>query len=216
MTGSASAVRRGTVPSRGCLARCVLTLVLALGKAGCSEVPRQPHSAGGPRDSVGLAATRIPYGDAAGSSEIAPRLVYSTAPDVELGHVAGAVFLPDSSLLVADRMYSELISLDGSGSVLERAGRHGDGPGEYEYLTRLGIGEDDTPFVYDRCQRRFTFLDSRGRPDAGSGKSARNTRPSELSKWTERAESGSEALPGPQIRIECGRCSRRPDPWSAG
>lgn len=153
---------RLTQSSRAAL--CVLTLVLAITTAGCSEAPQQPQRAvDGPRDSVGVMGTEIPGLDDVNAPEISPRLIYTTTTDLGLGHVAGAVFLPDSSLLVADRGSSDLIVLDRLGNMLERTGRQGDGPGEYEHLTQLGIGADGTPFAYDRLQRRFTFLDSRGR-----------------------------------------------------
>jgi len=143
---------------------CVLTSVLGMVNTGCSEPSEQPQIAmNGPRDSVGLRSVRIPDLDDINRPEITLRLIYTTTADLELGHVAGAVFLSDSSLLVADRRSFEVIAIDRSGNVVERTGRWGDGPGEYNHLTRLGIGADGTPFVYDRLQRRFTFLDSRGR-----------------------------------------------------
>ena len=143
---------------------CVLTSVLGIVNAGCSEASEQPPVAvSGPRDSLGLRSIRIPDLGDVNPPEITLRLIHTTTADPGLGHVAGAVFLSDSSLLVADRRSFEVIAFDRSGNVVERTGRWGDGPGEYKHLTRLGIGADGTPFVYDRLQRRFTFLDSRGR-----------------------------------------------------
>lgn len=96
--------------------------------------------------------------------EIEMRLIHSTAsvPDLFFERVAGAVFLPDSSLVIADARLYELTLLDPDGSVRGRSGREGEGPGEYTQIERIGVGVDGVPFVFDRRQRRFTFLDSRG------------------------------------------------------
>lgn len=62
--------------------------------------------------------------------ELNRRQLYSTALDVELHQVVGAVFLPDSSLAVANRESSQIILPDRWGGVRQCVGREGEGPGE--------------------------------------------------------------------------------------
>ena len=97
--------------------------------------------------------------------EVELRLVHSTedVPDLHLDRVAGAVFLPDSALIVGDGGSNELVFLNRDGSIRTRSGREGEGPGEYRWIERLGVGVDGMPFVFDRRQRRFTFLNAEGR-----------------------------------------------------
>ena len=105
------------------------------------------------------------------------RLIHSTAtlPDLHLDRVAGAVFLPDSALVIGDVGTRELVFLDRDGSIRARSGRDGEGPGEYRWIERIGVGADGIPFVFDRRLRRFTFLNARGevtriqRLDQGAG-----------------------------------------------
>ncbi|MDE2806308.1 MAG: hypothetical protein OXN18_14300 [Gemmatimonadota bacterium] len=105
------------------------------------------------------------------------RLIHSTAalPDLHLDRVAGAVFLPDSALVIGDGGTRELVFLDRDGSIRVRSGRDGEGPGEYRWIERIGVGTDGIPFVFDRRLRRFTFLNARGevtriqRLDQGAG-----------------------------------------------
>ena len=96
---------------------------------------------------------------------IKKKLVYSVgrqASGVVFRHIAGAVLLPDSSLVVADRGLAELVFFDQYGNIRRRVGRESEGLGGDSHIARLGIGLDGTLFVYDRRQRRFTFLDSSG------------------------------------------------------
>lgn len=109
--------------------------------------------------------------------EVELRLIHSTKalPDLHLDRVAGAVFLPDSALIIGDGGARELVFLDGDGSIRARSGRDGEGPGEYRWIERIGVGVDGMPFVFDRRLRRFTFLDVDGevtriqRLDQGAG-----------------------------------------------
>ena len=68
-------------------------------------------------DSVSVDIVRISNLHALDVPEVEKRLVYSTAADLEFELVVGAVFLPDSSLVVADRRSSQLVFLDRDGSV---------------------------------------------------------------------------------------------------
>ncbi len=89
-------------------------------------------------------------------------LLHSTAAEVELYHVVGAVFLPDSSLAIADRGSSEVVFLDGQGRERQRAGREGEGPGEYVSMARVALDAGGALSVFDDRLQRFTFLDTEG------------------------------------------------------
>lgn len=128
-------------------------------------------------DSAGVEIVRVTDVHALELPEAEVRLIHSTTavPDLHLDRVAGAVFLPDTSLVVADGGASELVFLNRDGSIRARSGREGEGPGEYGWIERVGVGADGALFVFDRRQRRFTFLNARGevtrvhRLDQGAG-----------------------------------------------
>lgn len=143
-------------------ASAVPAAVLCLAALGCGEAPREAAPPFVTVDSAGVEIVRLSDLRALDLPEIETRLVYSTAAGVELASVAGAVFLPDSSLAIADRQAAEIVFLDRDGRVRARAGREGEGPGEYSFIERIGVGADGALFVYDRRQRRFTFLDAHG------------------------------------------------------
>ena len=86
-------------------------------------------------------------------------LLHSTDGYLDLVEVVGAVLLPDSSLVVADRVAPNLTFLGPDGEFRSQVGREGDGPGDYSDIARIGLASDQSVFVYDRALRRFTFLD---------------------------------------------------------
>ncbi len=151
-------------------AGCLILSALVLAGFGCRDAVRERDGldsgadtpATSTLDSAGAAIVRI-----AGLQELAlpglsRRPLYSTLEEVDLHQVAGAVFLPDSSLAIANRGSSQVLLLDPLGSILERAGREGEGPGEYVDIAWIGVGADGMLAVFDRRLRRFTFLDARG------------------------------------------------------
>lgn len=113
-------------------------------------------------DSSGVRVVHISDARALSLPRLEPRLVYSTAADLLLGHVLGAVFLQDGSLVFADNASTEIIFLDPAGHLHGRRGREGEGPGEYTDIARVGVNADGTLYVYDRRQRRYTFMDAQG------------------------------------------------------
>ncbi|WP_425155038.1 hypothetical protein [Candidatus Palauibacter sp.] len=136
--------------------------VLSIAALGCGEADQETAPTFVTVDSAGVEILRLSDLHALDLPPIEMRLVYSTAPNVELASVAGAVFLPDSSLAIADRRSAEIVFLEPDGRVRARSGREGEGPGEYTFIEQIGVGADGALFVYDRRQRRFTFLDSEG------------------------------------------------------
>lgn len=161
--------------------RLLVSTALVVPLLACGDPSTETASAGAGAvttvDSAGVEIVRISDLRALDLPEVELRLVHSTSavPDLHLDRVAGAVFLPDSSLVIGDGGASELVFLNRDGSVRARSGREGEGPGEYGWIERIGVGVDGAPFVFDRRQRRFTFLDARGevtrvhRLDQGAG-----------------------------------------------
>ena len=150
--------------------RRLILATLTVSTLGCGEASEGPgRSDSGAEaatvsatDSAGVDIVRISDLGALDLPEPDLRLLYSTAADIELYHVVGAVFLPDSSLAIADRGSSEVLFLDQQGSELRRVGREGEGPGEYVDMARIGVGSDGNLSVFDSRLQRFTFLDSQG------------------------------------------------------
>ena len=137
---------------------------------GCGEASDEPGRSGSAMasatvsttDSAGVDIVHIPDLGALDLPELLLTLLYSTAADIELYHVVGAVFLPDSSLAIADRGSSEVVFLDRQGRERQRTGREGEGPGEYVDMARIGVDAGGTLSVFDDRLQRFTFLDTEG------------------------------------------------------
>ncbi len=146
---------------------CLLALLPAL---GCQEVPEpgqrlDPGVDTAPAtvtDSAGVSIATIPNLLALDLPELGLTLLHSTVDDLDLVEVVGAVLLPDSSLVIADKAAPNLSFLHPDGSLRAQVGREGEGPGEYTDLSRIGLTGDGSLFAYDRALRRFTFLDREG------------------------------------------------------
>ena len=111
--------------------RYLIAAVLAAGIAGCRDA-----SESAARSDNAVDATSISTADSAGVQIVRisnvhglalprqeARLIYSTATDLLLGHVLGAVFLQDGSLVFADNASTEIIFLDPDGQLRGRMGR---------------------------------------------------------------------------------------------
>ncbi len=105
------------------------------------------------------------------------------APEYQFSEVVAAVRLGTGDIVVADRGASELRGYDAAGNFLWRAGRFGEGPGEFESLDFLGTTVGDSLVTYDERLLRAQLFDSDGglarsirtvlpRGDAASGGSA--------------------------------------------
>ena len=151
-------------------ARCLILSTLALAGFGCRDASRESgrldpgadSAISSTVDSAGVEIVSISDLRDFDLPEMDRRLLYSTSADVELHQVAGAVFLPDSSLAVANGGSSQVLLLDSRGNILERRGREGEGPGEYVDIAWIGVGADGVLIVFDDRLRRFTFLDAQG------------------------------------------------------
>ena len=146
---------------------CLLTLLPSF---GCQDVPEpgqrlDPGADARPVsvvDSGGVSIATIPNLHALDLPELGLTLLHSTLADLDLVEVVGAVLLPDSSLVIADKAAPNLSFLRPDGSLRARVGREGEGPGEYSEISRIGLTSDGSLFAYDRALRRFTFLDREG------------------------------------------------------
>ena len=81
----------------------------------------------------------------------------------ELFQVDGAMRLPDGSVVVMVRGHYEVRRFGPDGTHLWSRGRHGEGPGEFEFPVLLATcSSDDRIVIYDRFQYRVTILDNDG------------------------------------------------------
>ncbi|MYI07786.1 MAG: hypothetical protein F4059_10855 [Gemmatimonadetes bacterium] len=150
--------------------RLPILATLTVAALGCGEATEEPDRTGSApasatvstTDSAGVDIVQISDLGALDLPGLNLTLLYSTAADIELNHVVGAVFLPDSSLAIADGGSSEVVFLDQQGGERHRTGREGEGPGEYVDMASIGVDASGTLSVFDDRLQRFTFLDAEG------------------------------------------------------
>jgi len=146
--------------------RFLIFAVLSTAPLACESESTETASTGSitTADSTGVETVRVSDVHMLDLPEVELRLLHTTTtiPDLFFERVIAATFLPDSSLVVADGRLFELTFLAPDGTVRARSGREGEGPGEYLNITRIAVGPDGAPFVFDWRQRRLTFLDSQG------------------------------------------------------
>lgn len=83
---------------------------------------------------------------------------------VAFHQITTAVRLSDGRIVVADGgLSSRLAVLSPDGGSLRTIGRHGAGPGEYQWITSLQAGADDSLYVFDAAQQRLTAFTNDGR-----------------------------------------------------
>jgi len=119
------------------------------------------------RDSAGVRIVEHP------ADYSAPTWQLGEAPLLDIGAVSGdsstllyqvegAHRLSDGRIVVANRSSHELRYYDDSGNYLYSAGRKGQGPGEFEYLTWTASCRADSVFAYDIGTRRLSVFDGQG------------------------------------------------------
>lgn len=79
-------------------------------------------------------------------------------PDEAFTEVAGAMATAAGGVLVVDRITADLRIFDATGSLVARAGRRGEGPGEFQQPTLLNAAPGDSVVVYDGMLRRMTIV----------------------------------------------------------
>ena len=92
-------------------------------------------------DSAGVRLVRVPPLGSFEVPEVRTQVAFSTSRiaggELDLYRVTDALFLRDSSLVIANSGYSELIIIDKKGEEYRRSGGQGDGPGEFRGSLRL-------------------------------------------------------------------------------
>ena len=86
------------------------------------------------------------------------------ALEYQFSEVVAAVRLGNGDIVVADRGASELRSYDAAGTFRWRAGRLGQGPGEFESLDFLGTTTGDSLVTYDEGLMRVQLFGPDGDP----------------------------------------------------
>ncbi len=148
----------------------VIGLWCAVSASGCRDAPESRSLPGAEGDAaaaavtdpVGVESMRITNLHSPRLPEIGRTLLYSTLGHLDLVQVVGATLLPDSSLVIADRVAPNLTFLGPGGELRSQVGDEGEGPGDYSDLARIGLSTDQALFAYDRALRRLTFMDWTG------------------------------------------------------
>ena len=87
--------------------------------------------------------------------QLASTLVYSTRQnDIDLFYANAALFLNDGGVALANSGAFEVLLLSDEGSLVRRAGRAGEGPGEFGAVTAM-VGTADGFLVYDARMGRM-------------------------------------------------------------
>ena len=84
------------------------------------------------------------------------------APEYQLTDVVAAVRLSNGDIVVADRSAAELRGYDPAGNFRWRAGRSGEGPGEFRSLDFVGTAAGDSLVTYDGTLLRAQLFDPQG------------------------------------------------------
>ncbi len=84
-------------------------------------------------------------------------------PEYQFADVVAAVRLDNGDIVVADRGASEIRSYDAEGTFQWRAGREGEGPGEFRRLDFLGRMAGDSLVTYDPMLLRIQVFGPGGR-----------------------------------------------------
>jgi 6-bladed beta-propeller len=82
-------------------------------------------------------------------------------PHYQFTVMVGGVMLPDETV-IADAGSSSLRAFSNTGEFLWEAGRKGEGPGEFQYVTSLALLPPDSLLVYDRRLLRVSVFTARG------------------------------------------------------
>lgn len=77
-------------------------------------------------------------------------------PEEQFGSVSDVLPLPDGGVAVLDGQAAEIRLFDGDGTYRSTLGSKGEGPGEFQSPSALGLMAGDTLAVYDRRSRRVT------------------------------------------------------------
>ena len=154
--------------TRGFLASILAATAIFMAGAGCDSASPPVHTIH--TDSAGIAvATAIEplwgpgEGWTVGSEPLLEIGTVTGAPEYLLTDVVAALRLSNGDIVVAERAASELRGYDAAGNFQWRAGRSGDGPGEFRSLDFVGTVAGDTLATYDGALLRAQLFDPQGR-----------------------------------------------------
>lgn len=132
----------------------LLCAVSTLALPGCTGGARGQQSRGGTRNLPTFVVAPEP--DVTIGTEEGPKAY-------DLSGVTGALRLPTGSIVVANCQSDQLRYFDHDGRFLRSVGRHGKGPGEFEYLRRIFPASGDSVGAYDLFTARITLFGPKGR-----------------------------------------------------
>ena len=157
--------RRGTIVSVWTNAAATTILLTA---AACDTAPAPVHTMHTDSAGIPIATVVEPlWGPGEGWTVPDEPLVEIGTVDgpleYQFGEVVAAARLSNGDIVVADRTASELRSYDATGDFKWRAGRFGQGPGEFESLDFVGTTAGDSLVTYDERLMRVQLFDADGR-----------------------------------------------------
>ncbi len=154
--------------TRESLATSLAVAAIFVAAAGCDSASPPVHTIR--TDSAGIpVATAVEplWGPGEGwIVEPEPLLEIGTvtgAPEYLFTDVVAAVRRSTGDIVVAERAASELRSYDAAGNFQWRAGRDGEGPGEFRSLDFVGTTAGDSLVTYDGALLRAQLFDPQGR-----------------------------------------------------
>lgn len=162
-----SAHRRATIVSIAANAAATTILLTA---AACDTAPAPVHTIHTDSAGIPIATVVEPlWGPGEGWTVPDEPLVeigtVNGPLEYQFGEVVAAARLGNGDIVVADRAASELRSYDAAGSFKWRAGRFGQGPGEFESLDFLGTTTGDSLVTYDERLMRVQLFDAEGQTE---------------------------------------------------
>ncbi len=143
-------------------------MAISVAVAGCDSASPSVHTIHTDSAGVPIATAVEPlWGPGEGwTVEPEPLLEIGTvtgASEYLFTDVVAAVRLSNGDIVVAERAGSELRSYDAAGNFQWRAGRSGEGPGEFRSLDFLGTTTGDSLVTYDGALLRAQLFDPKGR-----------------------------------------------------
>jgi hypothetical protein len=132
-------------------------VVLASTSCGGDSPPRTDTEPSGVvvTDSGGVRTVSLGRVESLSPPQLTSTLVHSTRQnDIELFYANAALFLPGGGVALANSGAREVLLLSDEGSLVTRAGRPGEGPGEFGDVTAM-VGTADGFLVYDARMGRM-------------------------------------------------------------
>lgn len=106
-------------------------------------------------------APRLPAARAWRAGPVLMQAGHAEDPNgLELSRVVGAVRTRDGRVVIGNAGANELVVVDANGRPIARAGRGGEGPGEFRSLSRIGITPEGEIWAADRIQRLIHLFGS--------------------------------------------------------